>query len=221
MFCLRIPTDPAWAKQAVTDLDAVLVDHAHCEMKAATNALSLVVRHPSDLGLVRALTDLAREELDHFRRVVAFLERRGLSLGAPPVDAYAAELRRAMGQLPAADVSSLVDRLLVGALIEARSCERFKLLLDALPPDTNAELRVFYEELFACEARHYRTYVDLAIRAQAAHVRRHGAEGGRPTERDDVDVELAVHARLARLADAEGRIVEALTRRDARATVHG
>lgn len=211
MFCLRAPTDPSWAKQAVSDLDAVLVDHAHCEMKAATNALSLVLREPSDLGLVRALTDLAREELDHFRRVVAFIERRGLSLGLPPIDAYAVELRRAMGRLPHADVSSLVDRLLVGALIEARSCERFKLLLDALPRETSPELRVFYEELFACEARHYRTYVDLAGQALRSHW-----QGG-----DERDANAMVQSRLSLLAEAEGKIVRDLADRDARATVHG
>lgn len=211
MFCLRAPTDPAWARQAATDLDAVLVDHAHCEMKAATNAMSLVMRHPGDLALVRALTDLAREELDHFRRVVAFLERRGLTLGPPPVDSYAAELRRAMGMLPNANVPSLVDRLLVGALIEARSCERFKLLIEALGPETPSELRVFYEELFACEARHYRTYVDLAAQALRS------AWGSA----DERDVESAVQGRLALLAESEGAIVRGLAARDSRATVHG
>jgi tRNA-(ms[2]io[6]A)-hydroxylase len=205
MFCLRVATDSSWAHEAVRDLDGVLVDHAHCEMKAATNALSLVVRHPDDLGLVRALTDLAREELDHFRRVVAFLERRGLALGPPPVDNYAAELRRAQSRLPASSLPLIVDRLLFSALIEARSCERFKLLIAALPPDTPGELRVFYEELFACEARHYRTYVDLAVQAVG--------EG----ERGRADVE----ERLALFADAEGRIVRTLAERDARATVHG
>jgi tRNA-(ms[2]io[6]A)-hydroxylase len=211
MFCLRAATDPAWARQAVNDLDAVLVDHAHCEMKAATNALSLVVRHPGDLGLVRALTDLAREELDHFRRVVAFLERRQLDLGPPPVDAYAAELRRAQSALPHADIPNIVDRLLVSALIEARSCERFKLLLDMLPATTSAELRVFYEELFACEARHYRTYLDLASHALRSH-------WAAAAERD---VESAIQARLSLLAEAEGKIVRALAERDVRATVHG
>lgn len=201
MFCLRVPTDPSWAKKAAEDLDRVLVDHAHCEMKAASNALSLVVRHPSDLGLVRALAELAREELDHFRRVVAILERRGLELGPPPVDLYAAELRGAATQL-AGDVPPLVDRLLVGALIEARSCERFKLLLEALPTSTPHDLRALYEELFACEARHYRAYVDLAIRACDNDARR-------------------VDARLEALALAEGKIVVALEARDARATVHG
>lgn len=164
MLCLEVPTDPAWVAAALDDLDRVLIDHAHCEMKAASTALSLVARHPGDLTLARALTDLAREELDHFQRVILVLQRRGLSLGPPPVDAYAAELRRASAQLPRdAAIPPLVDRLLVGALIEARSCERFGLLTDALDRKGDAgELAHFYRELFACEAKHYRTYVDLA-----------------------------------------------------------
>ena len=224
MFCLRVPTDPSWAKQAVNDLDAILVEHAHCEMKAANNALSLVLRHPGNLAFVRALTDLAREELDHFRRVVAFLERRGLELGSPPVDNYAGELRKAMGRLPHADVPPLTDRLLVGALIEARSCERFKLLLDALPEGTSAELRMFYEELFACEARHYRMYVDLARDALRSHWRGAGGQpavgvGKAPV--DEREVDSMVQGRLALLAEAEGTIVRTLAERDFRATVHG
>ncbi len=210
MFCLRVPTDAAWSREAVRDLDLVLVDHAHCEMKAATNALSLAVRYPGDLGLVRALTELAQEELDHFHRVVSFLERRGLPLGTPPVDDYAAELRRATRALPASDLSPAVDRLLVGALIEARSCERFKLLLEALPPSVDEELRDFYRELFECEARHYRTYVDLAIDAARALSPGEGA-----------DVAALVQARLGRIADAEGAIVARLAARGARASVHG
>lgn len=215
MFCLRVPTDPAWAKEAARDLDAVLIDHAHCEMKAATNALSLVLRHPDDLALVRALTDLAREELDHFRRVVAFVDRRGLVLGAPPIDNYAGELRRAANTLPHANVPNVTDRLLVGALIEARSCERFKLLLEALPSDTSPELKVFYEELFACEARHYRMYVDLARDALRTHWKTLNAAA------EDRDIESALQSRLGLLADAEGRIVRSLAERDFRATVHG
>ena len=202
MFCLRAATDSAWAASAVKDLDAVLIDHAHCEMKAATNALSLVVRHSSDLGLVHALTAIAREELEHFDRVVAFLAARGLSLGPPPVDDYAAELRRAMKALPLSELPLFVDRLLVGALIEARSCERFKLLLKALPESCPDDLRAFYEELFACEARHYREYVDLATRAA-------GSLGDQ------------VEARLSLLAEAEARIVCSLAERDIRGSVHG
>ncbi len=202
MFCLRVPTDGAWAAKAALDLDAVLVDHAHCEMKAASNALSLIVRHPDDLELVRALTDLAREELDHFARVVAFLERRGLSLGSPPVDEYAAALRAAAHRLPKTTFSPLVDRLLGSSLIEARSCERFKLLLDVLPETAPSELRAFYRELFECEARHYRTYLDLAERAAGA------AKDGVP-------------ARLDQLAELEAGIVRRLAVQDTRSTVHG
>lgn len=217
MFCLKVPTDPGWARAAASDLDGVLVDHAHCEMKAATNALSLVVRHPSDFGLVRALTDLAREELDHFRRVVGFLERRGLRLGPPPVDVYASELRRAVSLLPKSELPSIVDRLLVSALIEARSCERFKLLIEALPPETSSDLRVFYEELFAAEARHYRQYVDLAIQAAGAFGLATGVEGKEAKE----GVIAEVQARLGLLAEAEGTIVRALAGSELRATVHG
>jgi tRNA-(ms[2]io[6]A)-hydroxylase len=202
MFCLRAETDPLWATSAVRDLDAVLVDHAHCEMKAATNALSLVVRHSSDLALVRALTDVAREELEHFQRVVDFLEKRGLRLGPPPVDDYAAQLRGAMNRLPATDLPLVVDRLLVGALIEARSCERFKLLLQVFPSSCPADLRAFYEELFACEARHYRQYVDLAERAAGT-------------------LAALVQPRLALLAEAEAAIVRTLANRDERGSVHG
>lgn len=213
MFCLRSPTDPAWASQAVRDLDAVLVDHAHCEMKAATNALSLVVRHSSDYALVHALTALAREELDHFAQVVTFLEKRGLALGAPPVDAYAVELRRAMAKLPKTELPPVVDRLLVSALIEARSCERFKLLIEAFPDDVAPDLRAFYEELFAAEARHYRQYVDLALQAAHAWAR---VEGLAPAE-----IVRDVQGRLSVLAEGEGAIVRRLSESDLRASVHG
>lgn len=211
MFCLTVPTDAAWAHEAVRDLDRVLVDHAHCEMKAASNALSLAVRHPDDLALVRALSELAREELDHFERVVTYLERRHLSLGAPPVDEYAAALRRAMNLLPRSDEapSSLVDRLLVSALIEARSCERFKLMLAAMPQETPADFRAFYEELFAAEARHYRAYIDLAITAMRA------------TGKSASEAETYVDERLGAVARAEGEIVARLATGTERATVHG
>jgi tRNA-(ms[2]io[6]A)-hydroxylase len=220
MLCLKVPTDPEWAAEALASVDAVLVDHAHCEIKAASNALSLAARHPDDLELVKALTDLSREEIDHFQRVLSLIEARGLVLGPPPVDEYAAELRRAAQQLPAVSFAasgsrhpSLVDRLLVGALIEARSCERFKLLAEGSAqrdaPGTRraggGELHSLWSELLAAEARHYRTFVDLAVRAA----------GG---DRD------GVARRLDRLADLEGTIVAALSRRasgPSRATIHG
>jgi tRNA-(ms[2]io[6]A)-hydroxylase len=204
MLCLTVATDAAWARAALRDPDEVLVDHAHCEMKAASNALSMAARHPHNLGFVRALTDLAREEIDHFQRVVGMLEARGIPLGPPPVDAYAAELRRAVNAVTSAsDASPLVDRLLVGALIEARSCERFKLLAEACAGEERlAELGALWSELLAAEARHYRTFVDLAVDV---------AGGGR----------APVVARLERLAELEGEIVSALSSRVSRATVHG
>jgi len=210
MLCLKVPTDATWAEAAMSDVDAVLVDHAHCEMKAASNALSLATRHPGDAELVRALTDLAREEIEHFQRVLAALVERGVALGPPPVDPYAAELRRAGKELPRGpgEAAVLVDRLLVGALIEARSCERFKLLAEATAArPEHAGLHALWNELLAAEARHYRTFVELAVRA---------ADGDRD----------AVQARLERLARVEGDIVLALadpsrTGGASRATIHG
>jgi tRNA 2-(methylsulfanyl)-N6-isopentenyladenosine37 hydroxylase len=201
VLCLRVESDPAWVEEARRDLDAILVDHAHCEMKAAANALSLAARHPDDLTLVRALTDLAREEIDHFQRVVGFLERRGLSLGSPEVDA--SHLRRAVKALPRDPrISPLIDRLLVAALIEARSCERFKLLLTVVSGQGDAELHAFYTELFAAEARHYQVLVNLAL----------GASQGDPG---------AVQERLAAVAEREAEVVRNLAAGDARATIHG
>jgi tRNA-(ms[2]io[6]A)-hydroxylase len=205
MLCLKVPTDPRWAEAAARNVDAVLVDHAHCEMKAASNALSLAARHPRDLELVRALSEIAREEIEHFQRVLGILAARKLELGAPPVDDYAADLRRASADAWAATAKGgkLVDRLLVGALIEARSCERFKLLASVVG-DASSDLRAFYMELFACEARHYQRLVDLAI---------HASGGGEEAERE-------VHARLEVLAVREAAIVRELGAA-ARPTIHG
>jgi tRNA-(ms[2]io[6]A)-hydroxylase len=205
MLCLKVATDPAWAAAAMRDLDAILVDHAHCEMKAASNALSLATRHPGDLRLVRALTDLAREEIDHFQRVLDSLSARGTSLGPPAVDEYAAALRRAVHELtPDPAIGRLGDRLLVGAIIEARSCERFKLLADAgATRGAEPALSELWAELFAAEAGHYRTFVDLAVQAAG-------------------DARDAVIARLDALAEREAEIVTHLAGRDAgRATIHG
>jgi tRNA-(ms[2]io[6]A)-hydroxylase len=206
VLCLTVPTDAAWAAAALLRPDDVLVDHAHCEMKAASNALSLATRHPRSLAFVRAMTDLAREEIDHYQRVLALLEARRVSLGPPPVDVYAAELRRSAHALAGgSDLGPLVDRLLVGALIEARSCERFKLLAEVAATTQDAalaELGALWQELLASEARHYRTFVDLAV-----HV---------------ADVERArVLARLEQLANVEGAIVRRLSSGPSRAAVHG
>jgi tRNA-(ms[2]io[6]A)-hydroxylase len=207
MLCLKVPTDAAWADEALTNVDALLVDHAHCEMKAAANALSLAARDQGDIETAVVLADLAREEIDHFQRVLAELSARAAALGPPPVDAYAADLRRAPHDLPHdPKIGPKVDRFLVAALIEARSCERFKLLARACAArDVYAALGSFWEELFAAEAGHYRSFVELAVRA---------AGGDRE----------AVAARLDRLADREAAIVEGLGRRAhgrRRTTIHG
>lgn len=152
--------------------------------------------------MAEALAALAEEEVRHFRRVLEELSRRGLSLGLPPPDPYAAELRaiahrtRPGGRSPA---ETLLDCLLVGALIEARSCERFRLLSDALGARGEAVLSGFYDELFASEARHYRTLFDLAV----------GAAGGD---------EPSVRRRLAELAAEEGALCRRLGQG---ASIHG
>jgi tRNA-(ms[2]io[6]A)-hydroxylase len=198
VLCLTTDTPPRWAEIAVADLAVTLADHAHCEMKAATNALSLATRWPATPRLARALTDVAEEELRHFREVMALLEARGIDLGRPEVDVYAAELRRAANLTgDKSPHGSLADRLLVGALIEARSCERFRLLADALAARGDA-LAPFYEELFVCEARHYTTMVDLAVEVR----------GDEPRVRE----------RLAVIARAEGEIAARL---GVRPTIHG
>ncbi len=208
MLGLLAPTDARWANEALADLDAVLCDHAHCEMKAASHALSLAARHPEDITLVRKLVALAQEELSHFDQVLVLLASRGIALGPPRVDEYAAALHAAVakrapsgGRLASEPhgPSVLVDRLLVSALIEAQSCERFKLLADAMG---NAhELFAFYSELFVAEARHYRELVDLARAACEA--------GGLVTDR------------LAELAALEAEIVRARATTPCRATIHG
>jgi tRNA-(ms[2]io[6]A)-hydroxylase len=204
MLCLKNRTDATWATIALEDVNAILVDHAHCEMKAASNALSLAARNPDDTELVLGLTSLAREEIDHFQRIVGVLASRGIRQRPPGPDGYAVELRRAAERLPKTALSRLVDRLLVGAMIEARSCERFSVLADAASVESLTELRCLWRDLMASEARHYRTFVDLAVRANG---------GDR----------ASTMARLEVLAQAESDIVMALSHRARcdRTTIHG
>ncbi len=155
---LAAPSSAAWLEQALADPATVLLDHAHCERKAAGVALQLMFRYPSDADLARALSPLAREELEHFERVQALLERRAIPLrplAAPPYGAsLASQVRR---QEP----GRLLDSLLVAGLIEARSHERMGLLA-AHSPDP--ELRELWSELLASEARHFGLYWVLAER---------------------------------------------------------
>lgn len=191
MLQLRIETSEAWLANALARFDEVLVDHAHCEMKAASNALSIATRLYARPDLVRVLAEMAEEEMGHFRRVLALIEARGGGFGPPPVDAYASDLltRVKASQRRSEPEARLVDRLLVSAAIEARSCERLKLLAGALPEPA---LAAFYAELFASEARHFTTFVDVAI-----------AWGGEELVRPRLDEVMSIEADIvAKLGDA-------------------
>ena len=159
MLGLLAPTDPGWVQAVERDLDRLLSDHAHCELKAAHTALSLVGRYGGEMPeLVAPLVELAHEETEHFREVEARVRARGGALGTPATDGYVVALRkRARGDRE--EVPALLDRLLISALIEARSCERFKLLSEQLD---DAELRAFYRGLMASEAAHFRLFARLA-----------------------------------------------------------
>jgi tRNA-(ms[2]io[6]A)-hydroxylase len=179
---LRSRTDPRWTAVALEDLDRTLADHAHCEKKAAATALKLVADHPDRPGLVRALARLAQEEQQHFLAVLAELQRRGAPLPPDEGDPYARELLALVRGGPV----RLLDRLLVGALIEARSRERLELLGAALPDPRLGEL---YRRLAQAEAGHERLFQDLAAEAFG---------------------EEAARARLSELAEAEAGIVARL-----------
>lgn len=149
---LAAPSSQAWLEQAVARADLVLIDHAHCERKAAGVALQLMFRYPSDESLGAQLSALAREELEHFEQVLALLQRRDIPLQQLPAPAYGSSL---MAQVRKAEPQRMLDTFLVAGLIEARSHERMALLA-AHSPD--AELQALYGELLASEARHFGLY---------------------------------------------------------------
>jgi tRNA 2-(methylsulfanyl)-N6-isopentenyladenosine37 hydroxylase len=159
---LRAATPAAWLEGALLAMDAVLVDHAHCEKKAAANALSLLQAYPEVPGLPALMARLAREEASHLARVLAWLERRGVPLGRDRGDPYAQGLQALVRTSPR---ERQLDRLLVAALIEARSCERLALLAHGLPP---GDLKDFYAELARSEDGHQRLFLRLAERTHGA-----------------------------------------------------
>lgn len=158
MLNLASETDPGWGERVVADLDEVLVDHAHCEKKAAGTAVNLIFRYPQHEFLLEPLSALAREELAHFEHVLRLLAKRGTPFRALKPSPYAGRLRTAVRTH---EPARLLDTLLTCALIEARSCERFKRLAEVAP---GPELRDFYAGLLAAEARHHQGYLDLAGR---------------------------------------------------------
>lgn len=153
---LQTPTAPAWVEQAIAHLDTILLDHSHCERKAAGVALNLMCRYPSSAKLVRSLTAIAQEELSHFELVNQWLERRQIPLQPLPPPPYGAGLSK---QVRREEPLRMLDSLLVAALIEARSHERLGLLAAHCP---DPELAQFYRSLMASEARHYGAYWILA-----------------------------------------------------------
>ncbi len=158
MLHLGSSTGSAWLARALAHLDEILVDHAHCEKKAASTALSLLFRYPEQTVLLAPLARLARDELAHFEEVLERLKARGLGLRRQRPSPYAAEL---LAGIRAAEPGRLVDTLLCMALIEARSCERLQLLAGSVE---DADLAALFAGLVAGEARHHRAYVELAER---------------------------------------------------------
>ena len=180
MLSLQSASAARWFAQVDTSLDQILIDHAHCEKKAAGVAMNLLFSYVDNVALARAMTEIVNEELEHFRLVLDLLERRGIPFRKLSPSSYGQRLHELIRK---EEPGRAVDRLLVAGLIEARSCERFSLLADHV---TDPELRDFYSSLFESEARHHSTYVRLAC---------------------DFAAEEAVRERLHWLAAAEAAII--------------
>lgn len=156
---LQLPTDPLWVKNVVeSNIEELLTDHAFCEQKAASNAITLIVQNPNLSDLVQEMTALVIEEMDHFKRVHEIILERGFILGRERKDNYVNELRKFI-VLGGGRTLQLIDRLLFSAMIEARSCERFKVLSENI---NDEKLSAFYHELMISEATHYAMFIRLA-----------------------------------------------------------
>ena len=155
---LQLPTDPRWVDLASISLEDILTDHAWCEQKAATSCISLIQRYPSKTKLVTDLAPIVSEEWGHFRLVLAELEKRNLRLGPQRKDQYVNQLME-FERKGGSEEARLPDRLLIFALIEARSCERFKRLSQGLE---DPYLRQFYRRFMESEAGHYHLFIELA-----------------------------------------------------------
>jgi len=193
MLGLKLETDPRWVNIAESNIEEILTDHAWCEQKAATNAITIITLNPEHVDLVTDLLVLAQEELEHFQMVHNIIKARGYTLGRERKDSYVNELYKFMNR-GGSRVQSLVDRLLFSAMIEARSCERFKLLSEKIK---DKELAEFYRELMISEAGHYTTFIGFA--------RKYGA---------GIDVEK----RWQQLIDFEGEVIKNYGKGE---TIHG
>lgn len=189
MLDLRVATPAAWLDVVFSDFDSFLIDHACCERKASATGMSFVVRYPDRSALLEPMIEFAREELEHFHRVFKALTARGLVLRDDYQDEYVNELRKAIRK---SGGEPLVDGLLVAGVIEARSCERLKLVADALP--ASDPLKDLYVDLARAEARHHALFFRLARKFETP-------EG--------------VRARADRLLDFEAELVARLPHRAA------
>lgn len=158
MFRLKMPTDPRWANIAEGNLEEILTDHAFCEQKAASNAISLITLYSEYTDLVQQLTDIAQEELMHFKQVHEIIVKRGYVLGRERKDDYVGDLMKFLKKGTSRQVY-LIERLLFSAMIEARSCERFRVLSENIQ---DKELAAFYRDLMISEANHYTVFIALA-----------------------------------------------------------
>lgn len=160
MLKLKMKTDPRWVKNVVErNIEEILTDHAYCEQKAASTAISLIVQYPEHAELVEKMSDLAQEEMGHFRMVFREIQQRGYTLGKERKDSYVNELVKFIRVKGKGREESLADKLLFAAMIEARSCERFKVLSENIDDEG---LATFYHKLMISEARHYTMFIKLA-----------------------------------------------------------
>ncbi|HTO34843.1 MAG TPA: tRNA-(ms[2]io[6]A)-hydroxylase [Flavobacterium sp.] len=158
MLGLKLPTDPRWANIAEKNIEEILIDHAWCEQKAASTAISIIVTNPDKTELINEMSDLVREEMGHFKMVMDKLEQYGYTLGPQRPDEYVKKLSNFFPK-GGSRTDGLVHALLVAALIEARSCERFRLLSENLK---DPELAQFYYNLMKSEAGHYTMFLSFA-----------------------------------------------------------
>lgn len=161
MLGLKMATDPRWVNIVERNLEEILIDHAYCEQKAASNAISMIVQYPQYVDLVEAMTAICKEEMEHFELVHQKLQERGLKLGFERKDPYVNDLGEFLRRNKTNSTADgmFVNKMLFAAMIEARSCERFKILSEQLEDE---DLKTFYRGLMESEARHYTTFLGFA-----------------------------------------------------------
>lgn len=161
MLGLKLSTDPRWVNVVERNIEDILTDHAYCELKAASNAQSMILQYPHLSDLVFAMTAISQEEMEHFNQVHEKLQERGLQLGFEKRDAYVNDLAAYLKKVRpgVSRIGHFVNQMLFAAMIEARSCERFKLLSEEME---DYDLREFYRGLMESEARHYTTFLGFA-----------------------------------------------------------